>query len=457
MDPPTSTPRIDHLSHLPNELLHQIVNEVYWKRKEGAEEGINLKKLTGPLSKRLLDFQRGGLYRNVEVRRWTGPRSFAVLVETVTKHPRIGSLVESLRFDIVEEISHDSRDDTIELTGPAIRAFFKLLPNLRGLTLAGSLSKAGTVLKIYSNSSTALHVLSLLLDDPNVVSISNEFTVQPNSEFEKFLSKLGPSELDKNQSSKVTDLCIFPRDLVYQAFGDHTSFIPHNFVTIHFCEPTSHLLDRTPLPLPSSHQPPSPSSSSLSQLSPGADQSRAVVRQLFSQLEGVILEGETSEISTPLLDVLPRFPIDDLALRIRNVVPILPLLNIVSKCPAISHLTLDYLGHPGSIGTRVSTINFDKIFPTIDLDTEDLTQDAMPDDWRYPHLPASWPIDDLLCLREKAVEAGIELDAENLFNAIEVQQAFREDRQLLDGLWEEWKAKGSKKSKKGGKSRKAKK
>lgn len=404
---------------------------------------MDSKKLTGPLSKRLLDFQRGGLYRNVEVRRWTGPQSFGVLVETVTKQPQIGSLVESLRFDIVQEISHVPRHDHIKLTGPTTRAFFELLPNLRRLTLAGGVSNDGTVLQVYSTSSTALHVVSLLLDHPKVVSLSNNLRVKPGSSWERFRSKVDshwqqPLALDKMHSSKITNLCIFPRDTKYEAFGDQPDEFPSNFVTIHFYEPTPHLLPSSPSPKLSTS-------------------SHPFGRQLFSQLQTVTLRDETSEISSPLLEVLHRFPVKNLTLQIMNVVPIFPLLNIVSQCPAFSCLTLNYYGYPGSIGTRVSTINFDKIFPTIDLDTEDLTQDAMPDDWRYPHLPSSWPIDDLLCLREKAVEAGIELDAENLFNAIEVQQAFNEDRQTLDELWQEWKAKGPKKSKKGGKIRKAKK
>jgi len=59
-------------------------------------------------------------------------------------------------------------------------------------------------------------------------------------------------------------------------------------------------------------------------------------------------------------------------------------------------------------------------------------------------------------LREKAVEAGIELSAEGLYGAIKVQQAASEDKQLLSQLRQEWK-KNRKKTKKGGKARKSKK
>lgn len=311
----------------------------------------------------------------------------------------------------------------------------------------------GTVLQMYSQFTTPFYILVFILDNPNVVAFSNELVSTPESRWRNRL----PPAFSTMQSAKISHLSIMPRDSKYRDFGDRADDFPSNFLTINFRRSASSRLDTNRLPALSSDQPASPSTSSLlPKPSTPAQSDRPPVPYVFSQIEQVLLKSETSEISSPLLDILPRFPIKDLILEIKNVVPISSLLSLVSECSTLRHLVLHYYGYPGSIGTRVSTVEFNSVFPSIDPDTEDIMQDAMPDDWQYPHLPPNWPVDDLLLLREKAVEAGIELSAEGLYGAIEVQQAASEDIQLLSQLWQEWKQ-NRKKTKKGGKARKPKK
>jgi len=349
--------QLDHLSRLPNELLHQIWDDTYSGWEEGGNEGSSKEKLTGPLSKRLLGFQQRGLYRTVEIRRWTGPHSFAVLVETVTKQPHLGAMIESLRFDISPD-SLQGQDH--ELDGPAVRAFLDLLPKLRHLTLAGGISMNGTVLQMYSQFTTPFHILVFILDHPNVVAFSNELISKPESRWRNRL----PPAFSTMQSAKISHLSIMPRDSKYRDFGDRADDFPSNFLTINFRRSASSRLDTNRLPALSSDQPASPSTSSLlPKPSTPAQSDRPPVPYVFSQIEQVLLKSETSEISSPLLDILPRFPIKDLILEIKNVVPISSLLSLVSECSTLRHLVLHYYGYPGSIGTRVSTVEFNSVFP----------------------------------------------------------------------------------------------
>ncbi|GAA5829541.1 hypothetical protein JCM5353_001286 [Sporobolomyces roseus] len=403
-----SSSRIDYLSRLPNELLTQIFEDVYVNWNEGVEAGIKLRKLIKPISKRFLEFQRQGLYREIKVTRWTGARSFTSLLRTVVKEPSLGSLITSLHLDMSVSRYSQTTGFSAE-TKPSsddIKRFFKALVSLQRLKLAGRTSEQdSSILAIYSPYDAPLLVLSSIMENFDITTVADEWRIRNTATYAVIAT---PPPAGILPSTRISLLSIEPYDPADHWYTWQTGKL------------------------------------------------RTGLNSIFLNLENLNLRDSTSEYSASLLDVLPRTGISKISLVVKDVLPISSLISLVSTPTTLRSLVLSFDRETGEIGTRVSTVDFDGTFRGIDLETEDIAQDAMPDDWTYPQLPAECSIEDLLLLREKAREAGVELAADKLYEAVEIQQAVDEDLELLDELWQKWK-RNQKKVKKSGKARKSKK
>ncbi|GAA5849236.1 hypothetical protein JCM5353_000536 [Sporobolomyces roseus] len=122
------SPRIDYLSQLPNELLHQIYDKNYrdWKWDQKKPEWSNPKTLIAPISKRLLDVQRHQLYKSIVLESPQSLYRLSRLVQTVRERPALGSLVHFLRISVSSKEASDPKEQMIreELAGGGLEAFF---------------------------------------------------------------------------------------------------------------------------------------------------------------------------------------------------------------------------------------------------------------------------------------------------------------------------------------------
>jgi len=408
---------------LPNELLYHIFDDVY-KNWSDVKKFKSPLALIAPLSKRLLDIQRSGLYRDITVRRLGGTHSFMSLVRTVMKQRQLAPLIVSLRFDVSDSdsspISKARREE--ESSSEEIRDFFDRLVNLRRVILAGSISRTdSTDLTIYASSQAVLSVLAAVVKRPNVKSVSDN---QRGYSRHSDPARPGLSRLPLvDRSTTVSQLFI-------QSRSDYWFWKPSAHVTFTFDDTQS--LDSSP-------------------------SSKRISAHLFSQLKAVTFTDATSEIAAPLLEALHLPSLEEINLEIHSTFPVSSLLTLVAPSTALRSIKLTYTGEVGHIGTRVSTVDFDAAFQGIDLNTEDIAQDAMPDDWTYPQFPSNCPVEDLLLLRKKAQEIGVELRADRLYEAAQVQLAVDEDLELLDELWQKWKKSQKSGKRGGGKSKKSKK
>ncbi|GAA5859065.1 hypothetical protein JCM5353_004597 [Sporobolomyces roseus] len=442
----------DYLSQLPNELLNQIFEDVYANWNQGVEAGIKLRKLIKPISKRFLEFQRRGLYRNVTIRTWTGPGSPTSLVNAVVEQPSLGSLIVSLHFDISPDRTSTSLHQhctEAELPSDRIVSFFHSLVGLRRLTLAGCFHQENSaVLTIYANHRIVLLALACMMENVNVTSVREEWTDNTGSGYGATAGAYSPPSVPAPPgnlpSTRISQLFVRPRDAWAGSYRWRPGVHRNGFVTFD-------LRPRESSPLPST------AASDSSPSPPALQQSISSVSPLFSSLTSVTFNEYTSKISSPLLNLFHRFPVKSLVLNAQYALPLSHLINLVTKSTHIDRIDLQFDGRRvGRIGTRVSTVDFDSAFRGIDLETEDIAQDAMPDDWLYPQLPPNFSIVDFLRFRKQVDEAGIDLVEHGLIQAIEVQQAAEEDLELLDELWQQWR-KDQKKTKKSGKGRKSKK
>jgi len=422
---------------LPNELLSKIFQETYADWDQGKKGIARPKPFTSPLSKRLVDFQRQGLYRHIKVTRWTGTRSLSTLIEAVIRQPHIGSFVVSLRFETAfpSYLSFAILSDDPDLPSETIKVFFGLLTGLRHFTIEGDVSQEdSSIITVYAERRAALLALGFIMASPHVVSVSEEW-------YDPYNSSLSPPSPSQTPSSKLSQVHVRADDpesgFGLQLGGPSTGLITFNFDS-----------SRTASALPAQSRP-LPSTSDNAKRSP--------VSSLFTSLQTVDFTYRSLRSTTPLLPLLPQFPIDNLTFVI-NAHTVFPILKIVSTSRPSRKFEFSYYGarnfdgEIGQTGTRVSNVDFDRVFRGIHPDTEDITQDAMPDDWTYPEFPDDFPCRELLTLREKAIEMGFEFDGGKLYEAIEVQQAVNDDVKLLNELWQKWK-KRSRNSGKGRKSR----
>jgi len=346
------------------------------------------------------------------------------LVRTVMKQRQLAPLIVSLRFDVSDSdsspISKARREE--ESSSEEIRKFFDRLVNLRRVILAGSISRTdSTDLTIYASSQAVLSVLAAVVNRSNVKSVSDN---QQGYSRHSDPARPGLSRLPLvDRSTTVSQLFI-------QSRNDYWFWKPSAHVTFDFDANQS--LETSP-------------------------SSKPISAHLFSRLKAVTLRDATSEFAAPLFEALHLPSLEEINLEIHSTFPVSSLLTLVAPSSALRSIKLTYTGEVGHIGTRVSTVDFDAAFQGIDLNTEDIAQDAMPDDWTYPQFPSNCPVEDLLLLRKRAQEIGVELRADRLYEAAKVQQALDEDLELLDELWEKWKKSQKSGKRGGGKSKKSKK
>lgn len=421
---------------MPNELLTQIFEDVYTNWLKGLRDWSRYKPLTRPLSKRLVNFQRQQLYRDIKIRRWTGAGSFATVVNSVFRNPQIGPFVISLRFEISTSPWSMPTDDGTEseLSTTNVNTFFGQLTNLRHLTLAGRKNASG--LTAFVDSRLTFLVFSFVLARGDIDSVQE---VWHNG---KGLAVPNPQP-DTTPPTKLSQIYIQTHDTDHNFYGDRRGVHLVGLVKFGICS-LSHSISTSPIASSLLSTLPAPAQGTPTKPSP----------PLNRNLEAVEFRDYTFGTVRPLLPLLLQFPIETFTLRIHhdNFAFSSPFLNIASTVDGIRKIKLEYTGERGEIGTRVSTVDFDGAFRGIDLDTEDVAEDAMPDDWTYSNLSTSFPVDELINLRDQAIEAEIEIDGGNLYHAIEVQQAADDDVKLLNELWQKWK----KKTKKSGKGRKSK-
>ncbi|GAA5995071.1 hypothetical protein JCM5350_003993 [Sporobolomyces pararoseus] len=151
-------------------------------------------------------------------------------------------------------------------------------------------------------------------------------------------------------------------------------------------------------------------------------------------------------LQVPLRDWFPR---RHLSTSTRNPYPRIPeqpslsiletLISPPNQHPTLRNLQLDCVDRVGTIGTRLSTIAIH--FSSIKPGTKVAIDDFFPEDWDVPQVPTEYSIEELEVLQLAGTKNGVQVVG-NVFEALEVREAYEEDVELLKKRWENWKIQG---------------
>ncbi|GAA5909126.1 uncharacterized protein JCM6883_002613 [Sporobolomyces salmoneus] len=412
-----TSPRTNLLS-LPDELLRDIFNDVYtnWKDVE-ASSWRSLLPPTVPLCRRLSGVQREALYKNVKIEATFCLRQFNKFFETILAQPQLATFVTSFSFEVWKSATPDYSKQ-LKVTDESLRLCFRQFRNLETLGfLHDAVSEFPQLLSLFSPSilSPKCTSIDLSLYHSAVGSLD---TLPLNLETLK-VTFLGGSA-DPFPLTKASTISLLTLDTLShltlarpEIDIDSSAFLDLIIQQIPVASNVTTLSIFTPL---SDRR----RSSWFQQPSVPAHESHI---SKFPNLKTLTLGGGTISNSQTFVDDLRKLPLETLVLEKGETIPLEYLVALVSSSTrhlTLRTLTISFLLNNGKMGTRISTVALP--FDQVHLDTDDVEDDLMTDDFDFPTWPQDCKPAALIALQDNGKQNGIRVDGE-VFEAIKIQAA----------------------------------
>ena len=423
------------------------------------------------MCKTLTTIQLQAVYRQVSLGRYRSLRSFNKFFETIIARPELANFVSNFTFKVEPGYSKPTENLSNELTvtPESIRSCFRLFRNLEALNLDGEAILAlPSLLTLLTSDSlppkcTSIRVGIPAKDDTTLLTLPSSLQTLEIT----FLGGISawlrndPERLDLPPLPALSSLTISRPDARQQAYRQLVSRCS-NLRSFELRD-LAPQWNRNPASLEVVPEVDNITSLTITAKARERTGRRNFLHQFnvdsylskFSNVKHLTLGAGTSPHLVSFFNELRKLPLESLTFAAGEYVPLPPLVDLVSSSTrhlTLRTLTLSFLEENGKMGTRIAEV--DVVFEEADVDSESVEEDYMTDNWTMPSFPPGLTVAALLTLQQVGAQNGVVVDGK-VFEAIEIEQAYDDDVELLNEMWENWRKKEKKsKGKKGGRGRK---
>jgi len=369
---------------------------VYSNWQEGRKGCRSPKTLSKPLSKSLLEIQRQGLYRHIDIRVYSNLSKLDRFFQTILSAPKLGTFVNSFVFDIDgQDAGHVSTSRLISQASivHAFRCFTNLI-TLR-LTRAATMIVPGLAPILHSSIiSPRCTQISLQLapqEQHRLMYLPRSVqTLHVTFATLRLFGSFRQTGSPHRPFSQLSSLTISQAASTSRGCEDLVALCP-NLVAIHLTDVGLPGFDNFIL-----RSIPSPSRiETLSILrqprrvdyyGPLGRILNSMQLRTFVNLKKITLGGNAISYSTLFFDTLRSLPLQQIIFEKGELVPLPSLIAFVSspiQQPTLRRLVLNLLERSGKIGTRVAQMDLDHTFSQLDSDTEDSEEVVIATDGDY--------------------------------------------------------------------------